>query len=680
MINKLKMILAAAACAAAAGAAFADGANSSVNFVASGVETPGGDIRSVIDPKLRGLPIPEAVKNAPIDPGDLLTIPTLYSAKTIGDPIVIGVEERLGRSQHATWLKFTTVQIQHMFGDLVKIVYLDQTAMSLAIESGLVDFYIVGAETFALEQSYRTEPLTALASFVPREADSGEHAQAGVVFYKKGAFNQSNPDLDAIAASSIAAVDSKSLAGWLSIRSFFGRRGVDIPAVPSNAAFYGENFNLLIEDVLAGTRTTGFLPSCVLEAHQAVDPDIFDKIDVLTPKPASTLSCVHTTREYPSWVFGTTARTDPGWKRTLSSLLYSLNEEKYGGQWQIPAVNRAVLDMFYVLKMGPYEALSTWSMERFFKENGEYIVVLILIAFFVVVYVGTLTIMVRRKNLELKEALEERALSEMKAQQSRQHIANLETTGIVGQMSTIIAHELKQPLSAIMNFANGLNRRVRKENFDKESFEWALGEIVGEAQRASEIVNRVRSYAKHDFPPRSIEDLSTVIESAISTFRRSRQTGAEIEVEIAKGSLAEIDSWEIELLVLNLLKNAADATISIRQPRLAVRLKKAEEGRTWLLSVSDNGPPITDEQLDNLFKPLNTSKGSAGLGLGLSICSSIAERHAGRITAARNTDSSGITFTVSIPMAPEGSTLPPKKSFVAEGMPFYEAHKNNKNL
>ena len=101
-----------------------------------------------------------------------------------------------------------------------------------------------------------------------------------------------------------------------------------------------------------------------------------------------------------------------------------------------------------------------------------------LVIFLVLTYTTTLSILVRRRTRALRDALDQRDRIEAEAAQSRQHIANLERTGIVGQMSTIIAHELKQPLGAITNYGNGLLRRLGRGDVEREKLELALREIV----------------------------------------------------------------------------------------------------------------------------------------------------------------------------------------------------------
>ena len=113
--------------------------------------------------------------------------------------------------------------------------------------------------------------------------------------------------------------------------------------------------------------------------------------------------------------------------------------------WTDPAEARSVYDLYYLLKIGPYRDLADWSFRRILREHGDLIAFLSLVTFLVLSYAVSLSVLVRRKTRELRASLEARELIEAEASQSRAHIANLERTGLVGQMSTIIAHELKPP-------------------------------------------------------------------------------------------------------------------------------------------------------------------------------------------------------------------------------------------
>ena len=141
--------------------------------------------------------------------------------------------------------------------------------------------------------------------------------------------------------------------------------------------------------------------------------------------------------------------------------------------------------------------------------------------------------------------------------------------------------------------------------------------------------------------------MQEIVRNAISTFERSRRSSAKIEADLQPFLWADIDAWEIELAILNLLKNAADSVEGLSDAKIRVRVRA--EDRYWRVEVIDNGPKITQEEVDLFMMPLVTSK-AGGLGLGLSICSNIAERHHGHISGYANPDG-GVTIAMDIPRA-----------------------------
>ncbi|MDO5532889.1 sensor histidine kinase [Sutterella sp.] len=622
--------------------------------------TPSGDVAAAIKPVIRSMEVPMAIRETEIDAADLVQVPVMAEFPR---PMRIGIEASLALSAQARWLAYTVSEIEYVLGKgNVEVLWLDRHSLDLGARSRQLDFIVADADTFALTQA--TGLYEPIASFLPLTASRAEDAQSSVFFTRRSRYI---PTIAAVGIqkNEIAALSSESLTGWKAPLALMQQMGLNGADALDRTTFYGYSAEAVVRGVLSGAQGVGVLPACVLEMLEREGKISIDRdLSVISPRTDDTLRCLHTTPVYPGWSFGALTTTDPGWKRAMSSILYSTNSPLFGGEWTVPAVNRAVYDLFYELKIGPYEHLATWSLERMLRENAEFLAIALLVAFLVILYAVSLSVLVRRKTRQLRRALSERQMIEAEAAQSRQHIANLERTGIVGQMSTIIAHELKQPLAAIVNFANSLNRRTKQGKMDEKAFTFALGEIIAQAERANEIVNRVRAYAKHDYPPRKVTDLYDVVSNAITTFRRSRQTAADVIVRVNKGSMAEVDAWEIELAVLNLMKNAADATSGVDSPRIEVTLVPVD-GKTWALSVTDNGPYLDDEQFGALFKPLQTTKGSAGMGLGLSIVSSIAERHAGNITVERNGEA-GLRFTITFPRLahPDGELademLPPK--------------------
>lgn len=627
------------------------GAAATASYLGMGTTTgtPSADVLAIVDPHQRDRDRSSIISREGSGiPEDGLERLEIVGQLNFQRPMRIAIHSEPGAEPDADMINSTKEFVRVMFGSKnVNIYYLNDRDLSLSIRTGGVDFFIADQSFYALEQAMGG--VEQIAVMWPGTADGPSDAMASTLIRKKPEDGRRVRDpLGYAATHELAAMTSKSMAGWLiAAGELVKRNHSDYEELLSRTTFTNNSLRDLVDYVLAGKERVGVLPSCALE-QLALDPEFpMGDIEVLNPKQKDGLSCAHSTEVYPGRVFAAVNDIDPTLKKAMTAVLLGMSSIKYGAEWALPVTNRPVFDLFYTLKIGPYGDLAGWSFQRFMREHAEIIAIVMLVIFFVLTYTTTLSILVRRRTRALRDALDQRDRVEAEAAQSRQHIANLERTGIVGQMSTIIAHELKQPLGAIANYSNGLLRRLGRGDVEREKLEQALKEISAQADRASKIVERVRSYAKHDYPPRKVSDLSIIIENSIQTFRRSRTTAAELTVRMHPHSMAEVDGWEIELAVHNLLKNAADAISGIPNPKIEVCLYPQDE-HTWVLTIGDNGPYLSDEQLSRFFKPLQTSKGEAGMGLGLSIVANIAERHAGNITVARN-GARGVKFTIIIP-------------------------------
>ncbi|TAK95972.1 MAG: PAS domain-containing sensor histidine kinase [Aquabacterium sp.] len=231
----------------------------------------------------------------------------------------------------------------------------------------------------------------------------------------------------------------------------------------------------------------------------------------------------------------------------------------------------------------------------------------------------------------------------------------------MGEMASTVAHELNQPLAAISNYCSGMISRVQSGNFDNEQLVGALEKTSRQAQRAGQIIHRIRQFVKRSEPqrqPSKVRDITdAVLELAVFEMKRRRVT---LNATIANRlPILMADPILIEQVLLNLLKNAAEAIDSSQMPQsrriidLRVQQKKTEEqGPVVEFSVSDGGPGMKEEILARLFEAFHSTK-AEGLGIGLSLCRSIIESHHGRIKAENiyNEDTVvGCRFTFTLPI------------------------------
>jgi signal transduction histidine kinase len=214
-----------------------------------------------------------------------------------------------------------------------------------------------------------------------------------------------------------------------------------------------------------------------------------------------------------------------------------------------------------------------------------------------------------------------------------------------------MAHELNQPLSAIVNYANGCSRRLQSATSKTEDLVGAMGQITVQAQRASEIIRRLRALVGKQPPIRTDADLNHLVREVCS-FVEFETTRLALQIELDPGAdpiPVNVDLVQIEQVLLNLVRNAIDALQESPEERRRLRIRTRVQGDQAIVEVEDTGPGITADRILHLFHPFFTTK-EGGMGMGLAISQTIVENHDGRIWA-ESEPGKGSIFYVSLPLA-----------------------------
>lgn len=257
-------------------------------------------------------------------------------------------------------------------------------------------------------------------------------------------------------------------------------------------------------------------------------------------------------------------------------------------------------------------------------------------------------------NIDITHAME----AQLQLQRMQSEIMHLSRFSAMGDLATTLAHELNQPLTAIAGFIGGIRHYV--EAGEPQQREIALQAVDGAepgAHYAAEIVRKLREQARDtavERKPNSLrETLSEIIQ--ISGLKGKGRRGIGLEVDQAADAVV-IDRVQIEQVVLNLLRNAWEASELSRSSKKITVSASAIDRNLVLVRISDGGGGIPDIQKDDIFKSSFTTK-AQGMGLGLSICRTIVENHGGRIRVEDN-NRGGADFCFSIPrMAQELSVV-----------------------
>jgi len=254
---------------------------------------------------------------------------------------------------------------------------------------------------------------------------------------------------------------------------------------------------------------------------------------------------------------------------------------------------------------------------------------------------------VGRRTQALLEATRERGLAEERASRLREELAHVARVATAGELATSLAHEVNQPLAAIVTNAQAARRFLARER--RAEVEEILGEIAQQGQRASEVIQRLRDFLRKHPPEPAPQDVSTLVTKTLPLVRREiEDQHVELELELDEHLPAvEIDEVGLQQVLVNLVKNACEALAEVAGTRRLVLRTLRAEGQVRI-EVQDNGPGITPEIAARLFQPFVTTK-RHGMGLGLAICRSIVEAHGGRL-AILPAAGGGALFRIDLPV------------------------------
>ncbi len=229
------------------------------------------------------------------------------------------------------------------------------------------------------------------------------------------------------------------------------------------------------------------------------------------------------------------------------------------------------------------------------------------------------------------------------------HVCRLST---MGEVATGMAHELNQPLAAIVNFANGCSRRLQSNLGQRQALVDAMGQIATQAQRAGEIIRRLRALVGKQPPIRSEVDLNHLVREVHSFVEfDAGKMDCTIELDLEPGGISvDVDLVQIEQVLLNLVRNALDALQEVPPTARHLVVRTRSVGDAAEVVVQDSGPGIEPERMQSLFEPFFTTKVS-GMGMGLPISQTILQDHGGSIRA-ESVPHGGAVFLIRLPVAP----------------------------
>src|SRR5512136_551508 len=242
----------------------------------------------------------------------------------------------------------------------------------------------------------------------------------------------------------------------------------------------------------------------------------------------------------------------------------------------------------------------------------------------------------------------ERRQAEAEVNRARQQLLHVERSARLGELTASLAHELNQPLTAILSNAQAALRFLKSGQVNLDEFREILNDIVHDDQRAGNVIRSLRSMMKREEGERNPIILNDVFRDVTQIFNaESVFRNVHIDTEFDE-SLPPVlgDKVQLQQVVLNLIVNAADAMSQNPPEQRKIILRTQVKDDRIRVTIRDLGPGIDKGDLDRIFQPFFTTKGT-GLGMGLAVSQTIVEAHGGHIWAENSPDG-GATFFIDL--------------------------------
>ena len=240
---------------------------------------------------------------------------------------------------------------------------------------------------------------------------------------------------------------------------------------------------------------------------------------------------------------------------------------------------------------------------------------------------------------------------ELEAQRLRQAMAHVGRVSAMGELTASLAHELNQPLTAILTNAQVAQRFLAAEPIDVGELREILDDIVADDKRAAEVIQRLRLLLKKgdlEYAPLDLNEVVTEVARMVMTDAAIRTVA--MRVECAPGVLrVRGDRVQLQQVVLNLVLNGLDATSDAGEGDRSLVIRTFTDGAALVgVAVQDTGPGVPEKDMEHIFEPLYTTKAD-GTGMGLAIARTIVDAHGGQLTVENN-EKAGATFQFVLPV------------------------------
>lgn len=569
----------------------------------------------------------------------------LFSAFTLApipgealESIRVGVPDCHEHFRHQEIKQSFISAIKKAFGENADVTVKEYppSDMDLLMKNGRLDFIL--SSSGCLRSLVNFQPYV-LATATYKEAPDPNYGDASSVFVLKD--RQQLNKLKDLHGKSIAAKMPNGFTGWQAVEREIVKLGFDPATFFDQKMFVGWKSTEVLDAVLNQKADAGVVQVCFLEKVMDSNPVYKNKFRVLQAEgQTNKIDCSYSTQAYPNWTVSAGRHVDIEEANKLAKVLISVSPAETV-QWAVGTSFNEVDSMLKELKLEPFDYLNHWSFERFFQAYPIQLTLFFSVFLGLLMYIVAVNRLVKIRANQLTQAIKKKDKYKEQWQESNRKLEISRRLGLLSQVSSILVHELRQPLNTISCYSQGLLRRLDNDSLKKEDLKKAIQEIHLRTKNTNDVICKVRGFVKDG---RRKEWLSVIsaIEETVSTYLLSSHSHEQISVDGDKSIELYIDKFELELIFMNLLRNSSEAFVPSVNGKVQILVKRKSD--TVYISFSDNGKGPSKEFVSNMNQPYTSTK-VEGMGIGLSIIREILHENNGSILFSLN-KSGGLTAEI----------------------------------
>lgn len=494
----------------------------------------------------------------------------MFSFGLMAQPIRIGIQDTI---DPWFYVRMFAPTMEHLRQSLPETSFITEELSYRDIEkkakAGQLDFIIVTSGLYA----YLNESVGANHIATRHNLKFDDPAKSvGSLFVVRSESRRFQTVRD-LKNASVAAISPTSFEGWTVALGEIHSQGEQAESFFKTPVFTGYSLPDVATTVLSGEAEVGILSVCELERLEETGSIPVGALRPVGVKHFPAIPCLTSTELYPDTIFAALPNAPSPLVKKITIALLTMPSVKAESDWGFSSNFAHIRQLYKELQIGPYAHLRETTFSAVISRWRWFFASFAAVLLLVLVYAVLIRRVVRIRTAALRRALAETKAAEKQAHEAREKLFQYEKLSVVGGLSSMFAHEVKQPVATLINYAGGLRMYFSDQPQDPV-VEEALGEIETQSERISQIVNRVRSYSKSERRIHRPIQLPSVINQAIENFRKtSLSKDVAVMAKFEENIIVSGNALELELLFVNLLKNAAAAMRSLPQKAKRIQIQ-----------------------------------------------------------------------------------------------------------